>query len=400
MRDLIKKILREEIQTDVDIDIMKYKGNDSEINRLKGLIYFGKMISDKDIEYAKNFFEKEKEQVDTKDDVFEPQADELPEPEEKELPRDEYLKKFKEELKTHYEKIKSEGVETYLELTRGTKRKLFRNEKIKVDKPSDAWFERNIKDLNIFRDKLKPLPTKKFKFGKTYQTINGQINLLLERLEGKDFYGFLEKVSDEYVWSILNKTDTNYSNWVDLIYDAEVEEKLGPQKKSTESKIESYFRQNPIRLDALGEKAREQLTNFVRENKVTSLSLADLDLIEAFNYKTPKSFEKSDKIFSNIIRTTEAGDNAEKMFMKFLLEDREVPESHIISFSSHGNLVDITFQTDLIVFNVEKNRWEPIQVKSKKQSSGLLRFGFPGAKIVYPSGNKWYQDKGPKSYEN
>jgi hypothetical protein len=390
LRKLIRKVLKEQTnQSDFDLDIMDYKGDDKEINRMKQSIYYGKNLSEKDIKYAHEFFKKEKK-LTVDDDKFSKPEEDISEPV---LSRDEYLKKFKEELKLNINKIKSEGVITYLDLVRSGKRHLFKNEKIKVAKPSESWYKENIKDLEIFRDRLKPFSNNKFKFGNDLRTIDGQINFLMERLVERDIYGFLEKSGKEYVWSILNKTDTNYTNWINLIYDAEVKDRFPENLKTTLSKINYYFKQNVIKFDDYGEGNRDFIRNWVKDNKVTEFSMADADLVGAFNNYSQEDENRAKNIYSTLMNSTAAGDEAEKQFIKFLTEEQEVPESHIKSFSSHGNIVDITFQTDLIVLNVQEERWEPIQVKSKKLSTGLLRFGIPGAKLVYPSKGGWKREQ-------
>jgi hypothetical protein len=87
-------------------------------------------------------------------------------------------------------------------------------------------------------------------------------------------------------------------------------------------------------------------------------------------------------IINRIKKTTKSGDKSEDEFIKWLIIDKNVPESKIHSFSSYGNLVDITFQTDLIL---ELNGVKvPIQVKSSEKDSKLLSYNIGGI-VVFPN---------------
>ncbi len=85
-------------------------------------------------------------------------------------------------------------------------------------------------------------------------------------------------------------------------------------------------------------------------------------------------------------QTTEKGDKTEEQFVKWLV-DKGYDLSHIRSFSSPGNLVDITFQTDLLLLG--KKGWIPIQVKSSDKYTKLLSYKIPGACLIYPQGKRW-----------
>lgn len=365
VRNKIIRILREQTQPSVEVEIMNYKGDDSEINRLKGLIYSGRNLSERDIEYANSFFEGG-EVMDVQD--FE-----------------ERLK-----LKTNQKEIVELGTKTYLDLTRGMKKFLIKSDKIKIDKPNQNWINQNINDLEFFRDNL-TFPQQKFVFDKEKRTIDEQINLLLERLNKQDFYGFLEKEGDDFVWSILNKINSNYSNWNDMIIQREMKGELGPKNLSVEQKIKNYFEQveyNKNDFDV------DELTFLQLKRYADTLSLADLDILEAINSKSQqkRTSQKIDKIISNLKKTTEKGDKTEERFVKWLI-DKGYDLSHIRSFSSPGNLVDITFQTDLLLLG--KNGWIPIQVKSSDKYTKLLSYKIPGACLIYPQGSRWV-----KKYKN
>jgi hypothetical protein len=89
---------------------------------------------------------------------------------------------------------------------------------------------------------------------------------------------------------------------------------------------------------------------------------------------------------NRIMSTTDKGDNAENNFIAWL-KLNGIPNSDIRVFSSYGNLVDITFQCDLMVKLNDK--WVPIQVKSSDKTTGskLLNYGIGGI-LVYPAPKK------------
>jgi hypothetical protein len=344
---------------------------------MKSLIYGGKILTPKDIEYAESFFNLGE---------LKPQSFEV-EPE----PMD--IQDFEErlKLKTNQKEIVELGTKTYLDLTRGMKKFLINSDKIKVGKPNKNWINQNISDLEFFRDNLS-FTEQKFVFDKKEKrTINEQINFLLERLKKQDFYGVLEKEGDEFVWSILNKINSNYSNWNHMIIQREMKGDLGPKNLSIEQKIKNYFEQTSYNKDDFDV---DEETFLYLKRHADTMSLADLDILEAINSKDEqkKAGQKIDKIISNLKKTTEKGDKTEEQFVKWLI-DKGYDLSHIRNFSSPGNLVDITFQTDLLLLG--KNGWIPIQVKSSDKYTKLLSYKIAGACLIYPQGKRWV-----KKYKN
>ena len=138
---------------------------------------------------------------------------------------------------------------------------------------------------------------------------------------------------------------------------------------------------------------------------VPKLSYADEDVISILQLgESPNSDYDFNKMKARIQKTTNKGDKSENDFI-YWLKKNNIPDSDIKNFSSYGNLVDITFQCDLMV--KLKGVWIPIQVKSSDTKySKLLSYGLGGL-LVYPASNKlkcgkWVYFNGkslPKSFD-
>jgi hypothetical protein len=93
LKKLIRKVLREDTnQPDVELDIMDYKGDNSEIKNLKLKIRSGMFLTKGEVKMAENFFSEK-----TKPEEVQPEFD-VEDSETDELDREKYLKNFKEEL--------------------------------------------------------------------------------------------------------------------------------------------------------------------------------------------------------------------------------------------------------------------------------------------------------------
>ena len=210
----------------------------------------------------------------------------------------------------------------------------------------------------------------------------------------------MEGKKDE--WSILNKINTNYTNWNKLIAKRDKNNELGTG--SVTEKVNNYFMERPIEeIHDLSEFNLEEKQKI--KTMVPKLSYADEDVISILQLgESPNSDYDFNKMKARIQKTTNKGDKSENDFI-YWLKKNNIPDSDIKNFSSYGNLVDITFQCDLMV--KLKGVWIPIQVKSSDTKySKLLSYGLGGL-LVYPASNKlkcgkWVYFNGkslPKSFD-
>lgn len=275
------------------------------------------------------------------------------------------------------------GTKAYNDILRSNKRFLLKDlNKIKIGTPEREWMNRNVSDLRFFKKHITDTG-EKFNFPDRDEkvSISDEVTNLLKLLVKRDFWGFIE--GNE--WSILNKINTNYTNWSKLIAKRDKEGDLG-DNSGPKDKVMNYFKQRPVEeIHDLSEFDEDQKR--IIKTKVPTLSFADEDIITILRAAdSPDSDYDFNKMRNRIMSTTDRGDNAENDFIAWLLYN-EIPESDIRVFSSYGNLVDITFQCDLMV--KLKGKWVPIQVKSsdKTTSSKLLNYGIGGI-LVYPAPKK------------
>jgi len=266
------------------------------------------------------------------------------------------------------------GIKTYNNLVRSSKGTLLSfivNGEVKkmVGSPSKEWVDRNESDLIFFQEHIKETG-KKHNFpdriGK--YTITQEANKLIDSLEYNDFYGFIE----DGEWSILNRLGSNWSNWVAMLKKRDDMGHL--ESDDLESKVYEYFEQRPIKEFGI---KHEESTAFN-----PTLSMAEYDIIYAFVVMA-KEFKNDelDEIRDRIKKTTEKGEYNENEFIRFLSENGI---TNIKNFSSYGNLVDMTFQVDLMA-NINGG-WVPIQVKSSEKSafdSKIHKYDFGGV-AIYP----------------
>jgi hypothetical protein len=294
------------------------------------------------------------------------------------------------------------GTKAYKDIIRSDKKFLLSGlNKVKIDTPGKEWLDRNISDLKFFKNHVYSTG-EKFNFPDRDEkvSISDEIINLLTLLAKQDFWGFIE--GDE--WSILNKINTNYTNWSKLIAKKDKEGDLG-QNSSSKDKVFNYFKQRPIEeIHDLSEFNEDQKR--IIKSKVPTLSFADEDIIVLLRQaESPDEDYDFNKMKNRILSTTNKGDNTENNFISWLIYNG-IPKSNIRTFSSYGNLVDITFQCDLMV--KFENEWVPIQVKSSDKNVGskLLKYGIGGI-LVYPAPKnikcgKWIYITGtslPKSFD-
>jgi hypothetical protein len=187
-----------------------------------------------------------------------------------------------------------------------------------------------------------------------------------------------------------------------LIAKSDVEGQL--EGRTVTDKVKSYFTEKPIEsvvdLSEYGPRERDLI-----KLKVPKMSLADVDIISLLiSADDSESDYDYVRMLERIKKTTEKGESAERQFMSDLISNG-VPKENIKNFSSYGNLVDITFQCDLMV--KFKDTWVPIQIKSSQSKySKLLSYDIGGI-LVYPAEKKrdcgnWVYDTGrglPKSFD-
>lgn len=377
MRDLIKKILSEQVEKYDTLDMLKnYDGDNKVLQDLsRELKVFGKLSNTK-IEIAVKQFKK---------DFYSPTV----------------LGQLQFNLPIQ-KIILDLGTKTYKDLIRTNKRGLLSNlSRVRVSKPGIDWLKRNVDDLEYFRNHIKDTGREfNFEGRNDPSTVTDEINHLLKLLAQKDFWGFVEGKKDE--WSILNKINTNYTNWNKLIAKRDKNNELGTG--SVTEKVNNYFMERPIEeIHDLSEFNLEEKQKI--KTMVPKLSYADEDIISILQLgESPNSDYDFNKMKARIQKTTNKGDKLENDFI-YWLKKNGIPDSDIKNFSSNGNLVDITFQCDLMV--KLKGVWIPIQVKSSDTKySKLLSYGIGGL-LVYPASNKlkcgkWVYFNGkslPKSFD-
>lgn len=375
---MIRRVILEQPQQYDTIQMIRdYKGSNNFLNDLKEKLMKGKELTEKQLLAA---IEK--------------------------LKRDFYGESnmFNAMKNTNYQKkIKQLGTTAYLNLIKTKKRALLKplsnNYKIVVDKPSEDWVKRNLDDLDFFINNTINSPSvHKFDDRIVEVTTHAEAEKLKFELNGDKFFGFVEIEGDRKIWSILNKINTHYTNWAKMITKRDLEGDLGDGKLI--EKFDNYFRQRPI------EEFYEEVANLddgqksVVKEYAKTLSFAEFDIIEAYHNQTDESRESASidplsNIMNRIKKTTDLGDKTENEFINWLMNEKKIPVSDIHNFSSWGNLVDITFQLDMIL--TLNGNPIPIQVKSSEQSSRLLNYDIGGI-VVFPTKPKLVEKYGRWSY--
>lgn len=374
MSDLITRQLKKSLNESLDVSdeelnnlLRSYEGSNNFINDLKGKIVFNKQLTQKQKDAGKDFFIKEK-----LNQTLLPNLN----------------------LGTDLGKtIIKKGIETYVDLITSGKKHLFKsreNLNTKIGTPGPDWIKRNVVDLEKLRNKLSPESlSKNIKFPNGVETsINSIITDIINRLKTnpESYPAFIEKNGE---WSIINKLDTQYTNWFRLIAEADYYNRL--KGATSEEKVNSFFKQVPVK-DLIDSKKVENLK--IIENlfdvKIPTLSRADLEILIEYN----KDFLNIKK---RLLVSSAKGDKVEGNIRGSLkiFSNNAITDSDIIDFSSPGNRVDQVFGIDMIVnmyvpaFSEEKY-WVPIQVKSNKDRakfSILLSYGIGGISAA-PTNNE------------
>jgi hypothetical protein len=377
MRDIIKRelnLLKSSINENLDISdgemvglIKNYSGNNKMINDFKKKAFsLNVNFTDKQKQAAKDFFEREKlshtilSQLDSTNDLG------------------------KEVIRL--------GIDTYVNLIKSSKKHLFKTREdltIKVGTPGPEWVKRNIGDLTELKNKLSEKSlSKKIELPSGEETtIKAKVEEIINTLENDPnaYPGFIENDGE---WSIVNKLDTNYSNWFRILAELDLQKKL--RGSSGKQKVENFFKQIPVERLLAPEKV-ENLRFIEREFgvEIPTLSQADLEILREFN----KDFLNIKK---RLMISTERGDQNEVNISGEikLFSGGAITDSDIINFSSHGNRVDQVFGIDMLVYMYvpaleDEKYWVPIQAKSDKAAANksiLLRFGIGGISI-FPTKN-------------
>lgn len=356
MRDLIQKqlgMLKSSLNENLNISdaelielLKNYKGSNKFINDLKGKIIFNKELNQKQKESGKDFFIKEKLNRTL-----------LPN-----LSSGTDLGK----------KIIKKGIETYVDLITSGKKHLFKSREdlnTKIGTPGPKWVQRNVDDLEKLKSKLSPESlSKDIKFPNgVVTTINSIVEDILNRLKTnpESYPGFIEKNGE---WSIMNKLDTQYTNWFRLIAEADYNNKL--KGSTSEEKVDSFFEQVPVERLISPEKVKnlkviEELFNV----KIPTLSRADFEILKEYNIDFLN-------IKQRLLTSSEKGDTSEANIRGALrlFSGGAITDNDIVDFSSPGNRVDQVFGIDMLVYMYqpeysEEKYWIPIQVKSNKDTA-------------------------------
>lgn len=375
MKDIIKKELELfknrinedlEVSDDEVIELLKsYSGTNKMINDFKSKALLGLSFTEKQKEAAKDFFVREK------------------------LSKT-ILSSLEPGNPLGREVIKK-GIETYLDLIKSGKKHLFKTRDdltIKVGTPSPEWVERNIRDLREFREKLSEESlSKKFELvGGEEITLGDKIEEILNTLtnDPNAYPGFIENGE----WSIVNKLDTNYTNWFRILAELDSTGKL--PGNNPKEKVENFFKQRPVQSILHPQKV-ENLKVIEKEFgvKIETLSYADYEILKEFN----KDFLNIKKrLMSSTIRGDKNEQNIKGSFKLF--SGGSIRESDIYDFSSYGNRVDQVFGVDMMVYMYLPNHgdekyWVPVQAKTEKSQankSNLLKFDIGGI-AVFPTKN-------------
>ena len=345
--------------------VASYTGSDKFIQSLQRTVLIKGTLTPKQFEKAKDFFYKVRKE-NTSFDL---------------IKNSKHLRKY----------VVRKGVEAYLDLLKTEKKFLFSKSETKIKEPSSSWAGKNIEDLRFLYDHLNETDRNKVitLMDGTSGVFGDLIEDIIDRLQNNlgSYVAFIDESGD---WSILNKIDTNYSNWADLISEYEIDKKLGeggPKEKINEffkvRPVESFF--SPEDLKFLREIEEE------KNIKIPTMSFAEYSIFQ----DSKNSYNKSIK---NIKTTSEKGEKEEVNFRGYLYintlfrEHPSIKPEDVRDFSSYGNRVDQVFGIDLMVHmlvpikkkgTVEK-RWVPIQVKSSKgdaESAYILSLGIGGLSV-------------------
>lgn len=265
------------------------------------------------------------------------------------------------------------GKETYFNLLNSDKSKLYnaileKNEEIRIGKPSDEWFENNIRNLNIIKDNFPSSKWVNWSDGPS-MPFDSKIYQLIGKCQSKDIIGILEGGD----WSPLNKLDTHYTNWRDMM-DKRMKDKFKIEGETQEEIVRNYFLQRDLKK-VLTSKNFSQLQeiNSLLGTEVQTMSYAEIDLLQAF---AEKEKTKINSIKDKIFTTTERGNSSEEKFLGLIRHFN----IEYVDFSFPGSLVDTILGIDCIV--KLNGTWYAVQVKSSEQNARKAKINSLGINSI------------------
>jgi hypothetical protein len=368
----IENILTEETERiDVEKRLKSYTGDIKILGDLLQKLQKGVSLSDEEIEIAKKELEILQKQKNT-------------------MTNTPNISKFIKSNRELQSKVKSLGIKTYKDLIRTDKKillnTLLQNTKFRIDSPNEGWYQGNIDDLEILRNRFKSTVGNIRWSDGSISTFDEKITEMVNKCKNKDFFGILEKDGDNDVWSITNKLDTNYSNWAEMIEEKQKEGLISGLDYN--ALVLDYFKQRPIDEAITDNELRDKIKDIEKKKNisVSTFSFAESDIIEAFQ---DESSPKLKNIFDRLSSTTREGDYVEENFKKLITAfPKYVEDLH--DFSSWGNIVDMVFGIDLIV---KLNGTEyAVQVKKDQrhaEKAFIRKLGINYV-VIYPSGKGKY----------
>ena len=354
MRDLIRKILREEVdRKSLETKIHRWSGDSEAMKDIWAKLRTNASLSDEEYKFAEEFFKdeikKREKSTDTvaykisSSNVFKPAKDQKDKI--TELGKNAYLNLIKTDLSIFFNNIFNPKL------------------KLKIETPNDDWFKKNYNDLVVFGNNVKQWENNTvYWMDGPKMTIKKKIDELKTRLKNKDFIGIIE--GNE--WSILNRIDTHYTFWADEIGKRQKNHDL--PMGSDISVIEGYFKHR--RLESVLPKHWYKIFEKIKTEKnldIKGMSFAHVDLLEKFHEEKEHEFNE---MKNKVRKTTEKGDKAENNFVT-LMENSTNKVNNVIKYTTWGNVVDMVFGIDLTANFIDGFR--VVQVKS---SEGRAKYAF------------------------
>ena len=354
MRDLIRKILREEVdRKSLETKIHRWSGDSDAMKDIWAKLRTNASLSDEEYKFAEEFFNDEIKKREKSTDTVAYKISSS--------------NRFKP-AKDQKDKITELGKNAYLNLIK-TDLSIFFNSifnpklKLKIETPNDSWFKKNYNDLVVFGNQVKRWENNVVSWvDGPSMTIKNKIEELKKRLQKKDFIGIIE--SNE--WSILNKIDTHYTFWADEI--GKRQKKHDLPMGSDLNVIDAYF--TPRRLESVLPKRWYDIFEKIKKEKnlnIKGMSFAHVDLLEKFHEEKEHEFIE---MKNKIRKTTERGDESENNFAA-LMKNSTNKVNNVIEYTTWGNVVDMVFGIDLTANFIDGFR--VVQVKS---SEGRAKFAF------------------------
>jgi len=360
MRDLIKRILREEvdklsiedkIRNSIEYKIRNYSGNDRYLKQLREkLVNKNEELSNNEILLAKGQFD------------FTPPKKETT------------ISSVVYEDKVIQNLLMEKGKIVYNDLLNSKLsdlvNKIVNDElKIRIGKPNDNWFIINYNFLVNFNSDIKAWGQNEVWFEGTKMTIKAKIDELKTKLDNKDFNAILESET----WSSLNKINTHYVFWADEITKRQKNKNLSGTNVEV---IEQYFKKRKI--SELKNELPDNWINLINELKITYMSFADIDLIKKFIKESSKEFKNMKEKIQN---TTNKGDESEDKFIELITNpvyNTLGKVKNVRKYATAGNIIDMVFGIDLSAIFFDG--YKIIQVKSKESNAKtafIKKLGIP-----------------------